>query len=94
MTKSYARSTSPSSEKRRMIMTFSSGNLSQANRTGAVASPSLRSVAAGFPSSCAQREARGEEARGAGSGKREEGRGRGKVRRDEKQAEREETQTC
>ena len=49
-TASKAAWTSPGLEKRLVIMASSSGNLALANNTGAVASPSSRSAAAGLPS--------------------------------------------
>ncbi len=49
-TASKADWTSPGFEKRLAIMASSSGYFAQANNTGAVASPSSRSAAAGFPS--------------------------------------------
>lgn len=45
----YAFSTSPGCEKRLSIISFNSGYLSLANRTGAVAKPSFKSAAAGLP---------------------------------------------
>ena len=49
-TASKAAWTSPGLENLRAIIASSSGNFEQANRTGAVARPSSRSAAAGFPS--------------------------------------------